>query len=1592
MKRIHPTQMIMREIQKITKLALLLSISCLLNVQGAFAQFNISTLNNTTLTTCTSIQFGPDGRLYAGQVNGIIRVFTVERTGANDYTATYTETINHIKEMANHDDDDGSLHTDKEKRELTGIYVAGTADKPIIYATSSDYRQGGPTGDLNLDTNSGVVSKLEWKYPTAPANTDFSGLGLKDEDTWDKVDLVRGLPRSEENHATNALELVTIGGKPYLLVCSGGHTNAGSPSSKLAMLTEFALAAAILSVDLDAIDALPVNGTGYEKYIYDLPTVDDPTRDNVNGITDPDANGYNGVDVNDPWGGNDGLNQAKLVQGGPVQIFSPGWRNTYDLVVTTDGRVYATDNGANKGWGGMPVGENPPSGGVSTATNDYHIDSEGNEIGSTDGIKFNGQSVNNKDHLHLVAPNLQTYTFNSFYAGHPTPIRANPDGAGLWTQFGANGVAAEGIFRTVKYDPNGSGDAADPDKALPADWPPVPLALANPIEGDYLSPGDDDGGFTYSNNTNGIDEYSANNLDNAYKGNLIMGNDDGFLFRVILNPDGSVASIDEVFASGFQNPLGITCQGSLDVFPGTIWVGDYGGFIKILEPIDFDGNQVDECFEPSDAQFVGTEDYDNDNYTNADEIDNGTDHCSGSIFPSDFDNDFLSDLNDDDDDGDGTNDVTDVLQLGTPRDLPVNLELFTTLEDGYLGLGFTGLMNNLDPNDDYLNWLDVNGDGPAGAPNDVYGGTNGSIAIQITDGTAAGSTNDQDKGFQFGMNVDASTGVFTVESQMIGPFHSHGAGETQSFFIGTGDQDNYIKLALGQNGIEMVTEFGGNMTTPSGYSTTDKPASTPGGLLVLMFTIDPVNGTIQPKYAVNGGPENNLGEPYTVPAGAILNAIQLPDNPLVAGLMGTAATGTEFNASWDYFKAYKGGSLGSSDDLDVVFRVNAGGPEVGALDNNISWDGDDQAGYIYRNSTSGKSTYDLTDYTYSPSIPAYAPNELFATERWDRPSVEANMIWSFPVDNGEDYVVRLYLANGYDGTKFADQREYSIQIEGVTVNEEVDMSEEFGHQVGVMMEYVVSMQDDSLNIEFVRDVENPSINAIEIIRGSEAPSKELATSLTTVAFGSQQEGTTSAPKVKTLTNVGNTEMTVTNVTVSGEDAAMFSTNFSGPVDLEPGASTTFNITFAPTSTGAKTADLNIIHDGDNDSPMIVSLSGSGTSSTISADASAYISIKTGDDIDGSTFGGGFKIFNNSTNGLKITKVSFDLSTALYPDLVFDPLGGAGDASASCFTANQGTETSTGLITDGSGSGTGSCETPYSGPNGGGFEIIEMTFNDFDPGEDFIFGGDIDPTSVSTNAEEGASISGFELMGTTVTVEFEDGTVISSRNVGMIGSVSGSETCLNDGMLAAPGISVAGAANRTSVANANQTVTITGPADSTVSLFVVESGFITPDPAGFDEFYANKALSIAEYSAEIGSGGTVDINVALPDTDQDENLYYIAAGIRGGDSCVSTISDIITLKLDPSSSIVDLADGGEFRIFPNPASQQATLRFTGKTRGELDVRVRDMSGKIVAQASWNKLSETSETLIDISSLADGMYIVQIAGEGISINERLVKMQR
>ncbi|MFN8587197.1 MAG: choice-of-anchor D domain-containing protein [Candidatus Eisenbacteria bacterium] len=547
----------------------------------------------------TSLQFGPDGRLYVACRDGRIWAHTVVRSAANSYAVAASELIEAVNGIPNHNDD-GTPAPSVTNRIITGILLRGTPTNPVIWVTSSDPRMA-VANDTGLDTNSGILSRLDWNGSS-----------------WVRTDVVRGLPRSEDDHMTNGMALDTLANVMY--IGQGGSCNMGAPSLNFSFLPEYALTGAILSVDLDAIVSTP----------YDIPTLDDEDRPGVN-------------DANDPFGGNDGKNQARIVPGGPVQVHSPGWRNPYDVLIHTNGHLYSIDNGPNAGWGGPPVGA-----GYGTSCTNANNDND---------------SFTYQDNMHMIPG-------PGYYAGHPNPTRAST----------ANTFNASN--------------------------PQSPVAADDPRQCEYLVPGFDGSIARWWASTNGIVEYRASNFGNGLKGAVLAASFDNGIHRIDLNAAGDSATASTVLFSNVDvTPLDVTAQADDQVFRGTIWTCDYvTGQVYVFEPSDYEGggsicNGTDSPLLDEDGDGFSNAD-EIDNATNPcsagdQPADFDADLLSDLNDPDD-DNDGLLDVADAFA-RDAANGATTTLPIvytwdgGNPG-------------NGLFGLGFTGLMAN--GTTDYLQQYD----------------------------------------------------------------------------------------------------------------------------------------------------------------------------------------------------------------------------------------------------------------------------------------------------------------------------------------------------------------------------------------------------------------------------------------------------------------------------------------------------------------------------------------------------------------------------------------------------------------------------------------------------------------------------------------------------------------------------------------------------------------------------------------------------------------------------------------------------------------------------------------------------------------------
>ncbi|MFW6316931.1 MAG: choice-of-anchor D domain-containing protein, partial [Halorubrum sp.] len=760
--------------------------------------FSKSKLEGFSAGKPTAIDFGPDGRAYVSTQGGTVYALEVERTEAGAYEVVNEEEIGAIGDIPNHDDL-GNLEDGQSDRQITGLTVGGTADEPEVYVSSSDPEISVGQDDDSTDTNSGAISKLTFDW------SDDGGLNDVDHEV-----MVLGLPRSEENHATNGLDLSAD--EETLYVAQGGHTNKGAPSDNFGHTPEYALSAAILEVDLAQIEenqatSLQSHDSDYPDldYLYDLPTIQ-------------------GEEL--PFGGNNGVNQAELVEDGPVQVYSPGYRNPYDLVVTEDGQVYAADHGPNGGWGGQPA------------------DADGNIVADAESVTNHP----NEDGSFTTSDELVKVDEGD-YGGHAAPIRANPTGADI-------------------YDANGEV-ILDIDESNS----PVPESMVNPDEADYIPPtsgSPDPGAPAGSTNTmkyedgepilfsptGGTEEYTASNFGGAMQGDLLQAELGGDVERIELSADGeTVTDSETIFNTG--GPLGIAAQDDDEAFAGTVWTANHGGNdVTVFEPNDYDDTEDGEQCTGADDPSL---DEDGDGYDNADEIDAGSDPCSSASTPADFDDDGTSNLNDPDDDDDGIEDDEDLFAVdsdnGLENDLPATYDFAPSSESGtILDLGFTGVMMN---GENYQDLYD---------PDEVTaGGAANVLTVEnVGEGDAYEDTNTQEHAYQVGANADEP---FTVETAVNGLPDDAEPFQSQGIYVGTGDQDNYAKLTAtgfedggdAGSGVQLSTEDDGDFTEVANPS-----APTAGSETTLSMTVYPNNGTVEAYYAVDGGEEQFLDE-TTVP-------------------------------------------------------------------------------------------------------------------------------------------------------------------------------------------------------------------------------------------------------------------------------------------------------------------------------------------------------------------------------------------------------------------------------------------------------------------------------------------------------------------------------------------------------------------------------------------------------------------------------------------------------------------------------------------------------------------------------------------------------
>lgn len=703
----------------------------------------------------------------------------------------------------------------------------------------------------------------------------------------------------------------------------------------------------------------------------------------------------------------------------------------------------------------------------------------------------------------------------------------------------------------------------------------------------------------------------------------------------------------------------------------------------------------------------------------------------------------------------------------------------------------------------------------------------------------------------------------------------------------------------------------------------------------------------------------------------------------------------------------------------VIYRVNAGGRATQAADVTYpDWSADEQAAEdpppiqfaregipsIYVNEdvagdqTAGRNQeHDLSDITSTSAL-----EDIFVTQRWDPLEPDDNMVWSFPVFVERQYKVVLYFSEMFG--EGLETRYFDILINGNLVEDNFNILEITGNveKKGVEREYLISANDDMLDIEFVNQVAPdgvtilpPVINAIEIVDMDATNQPPTITaipdmsnfegeevSLQVVAIDPDDQDAAGAAaiisyaaenlpeglsinentglisgmieadaadvydtRVIVLDSGFPTAGAIENITwtVNSNDPVLANpiedyTRFHGDLADDFDLSTIFSdpsgqgLTFSLEGNNNQAVVFESLND---DGIMTLSYSAAleGTATitvratntfgefvedefdvtVLAVSAQALVQVTPDGGLGASTFGGGTMVVENvSPSEIQITSVSIDLSTAIYPDMVFDPTGDAGDNGFKCLTADEGA-VDTGYIEP-----EDACVDPFSSPNEGGFYVMSFSFNDFDPGETFKFSVDADPTSIKGNPGVGdaGSVGGIEMIGGTVTVTFDDGSTASNDLFHISGTPGGSETVVRVNPTPAPAINALGSSDaNVSVTVADQNIVVAGIPGATVRLFQSDGRLnVSGVPGGgfdLEPFEANEAVgNVWEYTAVVEAGGTVTMPVLLrasniTDGNGDGGLNHFVAVFDG--EFTSRVSNRIIMELLMPTT-VSLTDG------------------------------------------------------------------------------------
>jgi len=158
----------------------------------------------------------------------------------------------------------------------------------------------------------------------------------------------------------------------------------------------------------------------------------------------------------------------------------------------------------------------------------------------------------------------------------------------------------------------------------------------------------------------------------------------------------------------------------------------------------------------------------------------------------------------------------------------------------------------------------------------------------------------------------------------------------------------------------------------------------------------------------------------------------------------------------------------------------------------------------------------------------------------------------------------------------------------------------------------------------------------------------------------------------------------------------------------------------------------------------------------------------------------------------------------------------------------------------------------------------------------------------------------------------------------------------------------------------------------------------------DDFFVSKLDSGGNVLWSINAGGSIDDYGLSINCDVNSNIYvagaYYSSSINFGNVSIikplpdNGSADIWLGKLDRNTGIIEENTSSPgFLLFPNPASSQITIRFHEPGKAAIEaIEIYNALGEKIKNftPSHNQLTKDERVLIDVSDLAQGIYLIRV----------------